>query len=85
MIQRALLVAYIDHIYKYIVIDIHDKYIILNIKIPSGIFPRHEAMCEPSGRADAADCCRGGAHRGEDKSTGSGVPTHTTDPARSAG
>jgi len=40
-------------------------------------------MCEPSGRADAADRCRGGDHRGEDKSTGSGVQAHTTDPARS--
>ena len=27
----------------------------------------------------------GGAHRGEDKSTGLGVPTHTPNPARSAG
>ena len=26
-------------------------------------------MCEPSRRADAADRCRGGDHRGEDKST----------------
>ena len=50
-----------------------------------GIFPRHEAISEPSGRVDAADCCRGGAHRGEDKSTGPGVPTYTPDPARSAG
>ena len=23
------------------------------------MFPRHEAVCDPSGRADAADCCRG--------------------------
>jgi len=48
-------------------------------------FSSARGMCEPSGRADAADRCRGGDHRGEDKSTGSGVQAHTTDPARSVG
>ena len=42
-------------------------------------------MCEPSGSCDAAHCCGGGVNRSEDMSTGSGVPTHTPDPARSAG
>ena len=45
-------------------------------------------MCEPSESEltrQTADAVGGGAHRGEDKSTGLGVPTHTPNPARSAG
>ena len=61
-------------------------YIYIHLKEnSSGIFLGHEAMCEPSRRADAADRCRGGDLRGEDKSTGSGGQAHTTDPARSVG
>ena len=39
-----------------------------NHKNPVG-FSSARGMCEPFGRADAADRCRGGDHRGEDKST----------------
>jgi hypothetical protein len=39
-------------------------------------------LCDPSGRADAADCCRG-APVARKQSTGPGVPAHTPGPARS--
>ena len=34
------------------------------------IFPSHEALVDPSGRADAATVERGGAHRGKDSQPG---------------
>ena len=49
------------------------------------IFSSARGRSEPSRRADAADRGRGGDLRGGDKSTGSGVQAHTTDPARFVG
>ena len=39
-------------------------------KVPEQGFPRHEALVDPSGRADAATAERGGAHRGKDSQPG---------------
>ena len=41
------------------------------------MFPRHEAVCDPSGRADAADCCRGAPIEVRTVNRARGANSHT--------
>ena len=46
-------------------------------KFSKEVFPRHEALCDPSGRADAADCCRGAPIEVRTVNRARGANSHT--------